>query len=248
MQFKFDLGGNYTNPARTDGFGAQLQSLIYTSIFCDFIHAKYYYSPINVQEHNYENNEKYNQILNHFLGLDSIQIIEKNNEPIHPLPNYVTYPVVESLIENFSTNNVIKLIRNNILKHHQNPKVIVPGKKIIAIHIRRKLQDDTQGPEYYTNLKYYESVVEKISRKLPLGGFQIVICSTGEPSDFEIFKKFKPTLFLNESITQTFSILVNADILVMSKSSFSYSAALLSSGFIVYQKFWHRKNKKWHTI
>jgi len=50
---------------------------------------------------------------------------------------------------------------------------------------------------------------------------------------------------LNENLFDTFTGLVAAEILVTSRSSFSYSAAILSDGEIYYQPFWHPPGEKW---
>ena len=47
------------------------------------------------------------------------------------------------------------------------------------------------------------------------------------------------------NIFDTFTEMVAADALIMSRSSFSYSAAVLSDGDIYYQKFWHPPMKHW---
>jgi hypothetical protein len=42
--------------------------------------------------------------------------------------------------------------------------------------------------------------------------------------------------------------MISSDILVMSKSSFSYVAALLHQGLVIYEPFWHRPMGHWHTV
>ena len=45
--------------------------------------------------------------------------------------------------------------------------------------------------------------------------------------------------YINEDILTTFDRMINSDILIMSKSSLSFSAAILKEGTSVYKKFWH---------
>ena len=47
------------------------------------------------------------------------------------------------------------------------------------------------------------------------------------------------------AVIDTFIGLVAADILITSRSSFSYSAAIISDGEIYYQQFWHPPGDKW---
>jgi hypothetical protein len=45
---------------------------------------------------------------------------------------------------------------------------------------------------------------------------------------------------------QSLTSLANADILIMSKSSFSYIGAVLNtSGLVIYQQFWHEPLSRW---
>ena len=45
--------------------------------------------------------------------------------------------------------------------------------------------------------------------------------------------------YINEDILTTFDRMVNSDILLLSKSSLSFSAAIIKEGTSVYKKFWH---------
>ena len=51
--------------------------------------------------------------------------------------------------------------------------------------------------------------------------------------------------YLNHDIIESFIGMVSADILVVSPSSLSYVAALISNGEIYYKKFWHNPRKNW---
>ena len=72
------------------------------------------------------------------------------------------------------------------------------------------------------------------------------IYSQGELSNFDKYKSDDTILKVNMNIFDTFTEMVAADALIMSRSSFSYSAAVLSDGDIYYQKFWHPPMKHWY--
>ena len=55
-------------------------------------------------------------------------------------------------------------------------------------------------------------------------------------------------LHLNESVEDTFTAMVLADILVTSRSSFSYTAAILSEGIVYYMPFWHPPLPGWISV
>jgi len=80
----------------------------------------------------------------------------------------------------------------------------------------------------------------------------IHIFSQGDISNFIIFQQLKKTFsfveiifHLNEDIAQSFIQMVASDILVISPSSFSYSAALISDAEIYYKPFWHNHLPHW---
>lgn len=126
----------------------------------------------------------------------------------------------------------------------------------IAIHVRRG--DIVIGQENKNaNLKmrwqdnnYFEKVLTKVlatlESKKPI---QIYLFSQGEKKDFSEFNKFKNMHFcLDMNAQDCFLHMVYADLLITSKSSFSYKPALLSNGIKICPKdFWHGypKNENW---
>ena len=115
----------------------------------------------------------------------------------------------------------------------------------IAIHIRRG--DVNPGTEErYTSNEFYVDLITKFRREFP--DSRIGIYSVGQDSDFRELQLKNIYFCLNEDIEKSFHDLVTAKILVTSKSSFSYSAALLSAGDIYYLPFWHRPLSHWKVL
>lgn len=123
----------------------------------------------------------------------------------------------------------------------------------IACHIRR---GDVNNQNKHFIKKYgfsrftdNQAYVEKLTllskildqNKLP---FEIHIYSQGNTNDFKELTNLA-VLHLNESPFESFYNMVQADILITAKSSFSYSAALLSTGLIIYEPFWHQPLDTW---
>jgi len=77
--------------------------------------------------------------------------------------------------------------------------------------------------------------------------FQINVYSEGEKEDFKELLEIA-NLRLDADVFETFYNLVQADILIMAKSSFSYCAALLSRGIIIYEPFWHPPLNDWFIL
>ena len=75
------------------------------------------------------------------------------------------------------------------------------------------------------------------------------IYSQGDEEDlWDAFKEDDIVLHINESVEDTFTSMVLADVLVTSRSSFSYTAALLSEGEVYYIPFWHPPLPHWKVI
>lgn len=77
----------------------------------------------------------------------------------------------------------------------------------------------------------------------------IYLFSQGSEADFPEFKNFKNITFcLDMNAQDSFAHMVFADVLITSKSSFSYNPALLNKGIkLVPANFWHGypKTKDW---
>lgn len=118
----------------------------------------------------------------------------------------------------------------------------------IAIHVRRgdivigqenqnaNLLLRWQGNDYFE--KVLHSVVDTIKTNKPIA---IYLFSQGDKSDFPEFDKFSNLHFcLDMNAQDSFLHMIKADLLITSKSSFSYKPALLSKGIkICPQNFWH---------
>ena len=127
----------------------------------------------------------------------------------------------------------------------------------IAIHVRRgdivvdqenkndNLQLRWQGNDYFE--KVLKNVLNKIETVKPIF---IYLFSQGIENDFSEFEKFKNLHFcLDMNAQDSFLHMVYADLLITSKSSFSYKPALLNKVGIKVcpEDFWHGypKNNDW---
>jgi hypothetical protein len=117
-----------------------------------------------------------------------------------------------------------------------------PDKGVMAVHIRRgDVLNDPQNARRLTSLDKTAAVIRAVASQRP--GLLIKVFSEGDPAEFEKFPADE--LYLNSDVFDTISALANAEILLMAKSSFSYVAALLSRGRIIYEPFWHSPLPTW---
>lgn len=126
----------------------------------------------------------------------------------------------------------------------------------IAIHVRRgdivqkngennpNLSMRYQGNEYFINA--LNTALDYIGEEKNV---KIYLFSQGKPEDFKEFEQFDNVHFcLDMNAQDSFLHMVYADVLVTSKSSFSYKPALLNKGIkFCPMNFWHGypDNEKW---
>ncbi len=114
----------------------------------------------------------------------------------------------------------------------------------IAIHVRRfsiHVDEKVRAKRWLGN-DYYEKVLLKVVKNLhPLKPIKIHVFSTAKADEFLEFSKYGEIMFCNNfNEYESFLHLLKADLLITSKSSFSYKAALISDGIKVCPKdFWH---------
>jgi len=118
----------------------------------------------------------------------------------------------------------------------------------IAVHIRRG--DITKGQETkepgltkrWLTTDYYAELLREILQLIPTGmRYRIYLFSQGEEKDFPELKEIPDLVYcLDMPARDSFLHMVKADVLLTSKSSFSYKPALLSDGIkLCPAHFWH---------
>ena len=215
----------YTISGKTDGFGAQYQAIMSGIAFCEYKNYTYLHTPFTKMEHGVDINK-----MNDFIGIngDNIEedtIIEKFSRVVHFSKNPSIY----------YTPAVIKKIRDF---YYKNPKPVIENIDI-AIHIRRGDVSQVINKNRYTSNDTYNKIIEKLKVKYP--DYNILIFSQGTHADFNDLHISKDNLRLNLDILVTFHSLVSAKVLVMSKSSFAYSAGILNKNTVYYEQFLHNK-------
>lgn len=123
----------------------------------------------------------------------------------------------------------------------------------VAIHVRRgDIMADSSNPNLtirFLSNDYFEKVLSQILEIIKEQQaihwtnkeVQIYFFSQGRKEDFPEFNKFENLHWcFDMSAVDSFLHMVNADVLITSKSSFSYKPALLNKGIKVCpQDFWH---------
>lgn len=114
----------------------------------------------------------------------------------------------------------------------------------IAIHIRRrmKIESDEVWENRGLGNQYFFNILNQVTELLPKDKkVELYLFSQGTIEDFPEFKSFSNIHYCMEmGPIESFLQMVYADLLISSKSSFSYKPALISKGIQICPKtFWH---------
>jgi hypothetical protein len=256
-----------TNQVKDDGFGSQYQTIICSALYGElFSGSEYVYTPPNLQ-HVYDDEK----IVNELYEIMNINSQFMHAAPlvgcnVHTCSFGQAYEFVESNMERcLSSNTMVKLRRafgSNKVNYFDDKFFNV------AVHIRRpSLHHNIDVASYHDGVevksleeKELTTFCHKSNRFLPNSYFLGVmgnirrkhgpnvrfhIYSEGSEENFAEFKRDDVFLHINSELTYTWMGMVFADALVVSPSSFSYTAALLTTGDVYYKTFWHKPSPTW---
>ena len=119
------------------------------------------------------------------------------------------------------------------------------GKFNVALHVRRPNKNDNRLAGTETLDHYYTEKIDHILRTNTDEDIVFHLYSQGNEEMFDMYKKYNPVFHLNENLLPTFTGMVAADVLVISASSMSFAAGLLSDGTVYYHPFWHKPVDTW---
>jgi hypothetical protein len=113
---------------------------------------------------------------------------------------------------------------------------VVPAHPKFHLYARRYTPDES-NLQAITELRY---VAGELSVPIKVNVF-----SEGSPEKFRCYVDAGCDVHISTDPFETFHNLVCSDILVSAKSSFSYVAAILSTGIVIYEPFWHKPMSAW---
>jgi hypothetical protein len=140
--------------------------------------------------------------------------------------------------------NMIKKYRDNIISKFSFNHTINNDKKSIAIHVRAKDVLNPKNIGYrYLNYNYHSDIINKFNNS----DYDLKIYT--QRLGFESDKYVGCNIIYDdiENDYDTFFNLIFSDYLVVAKSSFSYTAALLNNNTVIYHNTGHIKMSHWIT-
>jgi hypothetical protein len=252
-----------TTLGRTDGAGAQAQSLMSAIAFAHAHGLQYVHRPFATIEHAEMEMPAWVRLWEEYFNLgDGESSLADDARPLvsldylHQVPRHV--PVVAAAEHYLHYCNqdpeawerVRPLLRAKYWKNKspgRHPRV--PDELRIAIHMRRgdvsagnkKVANNfTPNATFVNTLQRLRSLIGERAQTL-----RIDLLSQGTPDMFADMSALGATLRLNEPAVETHRAMVEADILVMSKGAFSYTAALLNDGIVLYDPQKYRALQDW---
>lgn len=129
--------------------------------------------------------------------------------------------------------------KNDVISKFDMKNTLSKDKINIALHIRR--DDAINFPQRWVSDEYYLNIIDIIEKNL-FKDYNLTIYTQKNNFNFNKFEKYN---VIYDEITEdydTFVDMVFSDILIMGRSSFSYSAALLNKNMVLYPKNFYCKN------
>ena len=268
MALKYRIGGRnryVTCTGKVDGAGAQTQAVVSVMLFARAIGAHYVHTPFAMIDHHPGSASdwaaQWERFFNfgqsevpaatvHRLGIPSVKVTS---------PFQVTRPGILYLIphcyETWGLSSaplpgLLAELRARFLSD-KAAAAAPPQALRIAMHVRRgDVAPDGPNAQRYTCTdkvnRTYEHLIAVLDR---LGRpYHVTLFSQGDPAQFQDLQDRGVAVANDLDPFHTFEQLVLADVLVTAKSSFSYLAALMSQGSVLYEPFWHSSFPTWLVL
>lgn len=256
------LERDYKILARTndDGVGAQAQAAMSAICFAEAFGLQYVHRPFRVVMHaECEMSEWVRRCEEHFnLGAGALQLADCKS-PIVALEDLLMTPdqwpsgsiVAATHYLHYCNQDpqawerCLPLIRG---RYRQNKPPRKPGPFTVAMHMRRgDVTADKLTANNFTPTAVFVKTIEEIRRALKQRApdARLLLFSQGDPSNFEELTRLGCELHLNGSALDTHRQMIDADVLIMSKGAFSYTAGVLNEGIVLYDPQKYRALQDW---
>lgn len=267
-----DFGGLYysARPNPWAGIGHQMANWISGYWWAKQFGLRYAHLPFSTKE--------WDDFLGFGYDEKTVEELKKNGYKVRKLPRFRETNIDEiclqkKIISSYSGEKVVFVAEQDqgyknqygVMEDIQRKFYNAPSRKCdhfifdknhfnIAIHVRRgDILKDPSNPNlkmrYLSNDYFFRVLLQVLDWVKTEKEIHIYFFSQGIPEDFPEFKIFKNLHWcFDMRAQQSFLHMVYADLLITSKSSFSYKPALLSKGIKVCPiNFWHGypKTKEW---
>jgi len=230
-----------TNYNQVEGFGAQFHHIIAAAVYAELEQKTFLYTPFSSMEHNYDNDSDFlvkKERLINFIGNFDLN-------PYGDIPPKTYKSFFDKNVIACEKSKALRKIKNIFRANKNKDNYFDPDSFNIAIHIRRQNPQDNRRAGTDTPDQFFTAVIDALRKKYKSQKPRFHLYSQGSPKDYQKFVADDVVLHINESIEDTFTAMVFADVLVSCASSLSYAAGLLSDGVVYYIPFWHAPLPDW---
>jgi hypothetical protein len=231
-----------TVPPREDGFGGQFLNLIRAIIFTETNGHTYFDRDIKKMTiQDADNDPTYFSKLINYMNIKKFYLTYADipaGTEIHELPNTIDfYHIYSQNFLHYETSDSARRYKKIFLHDKINP--YDKNFHNVAIHIRKTEKYQTSPYPDFSD-SYYVSFINKIRQEYKgTKSLRFHIYSLGNEDDFSFLIGNDIIFHLNEDLIQTHLGFIFADILLISHSCLSYTAAFFSSGTIYYRDWNH---------
>jgi hypothetical protein len=258
----------YTNELRSDGFGSNYQTLLFTILFVELCcNGEFVYTKPDLKTIYADEADEYEDIMNLSKAFKNITDLS-NTDVVQTVPIWQAYSM-EQHLDSCLASHTMKKIRG-LFKQNKFTSVFDDKYNHVAIHIRRpsmhpnidiwangegwdkgaqSLHDLMNITPRFTSDDYFNSVINHIRNTYTSKPNLFHIISEGKIEDFNNIKGGDIIFHLNDSVKDSYVYMVMSNMFVMSHSSFSYVAGLLNENVVFYKRgFSHTKPNHWLSI
>lgn len=255
------VGSRFMLLPRGDGFGTQVQTLLSALAYCRIKNLTYIHQPWETVGHRPPellSSAKWSADLEAFTGLVDNEI--RFSDSLGPVPAARIVRIDETNVDQYFSDEFLQEMRTRYLassfpRNHSASFLAARDTIRVAVHARRGDVGPTATARYTTNTQlrtFMDQVQMDIQKDDPSRPITFHIYSEGDAAAYsELFDTYgadRVFLHLNEDLKTTFYDMTTANILIMAKSSLSYSAALLSAGQVYSPKFALPALRKWRAL
>ncbi len=251
--------GSITCAGKKDGAGAQALAVITTQAFAAATGVRYIHTPFSSIAHNDDNDPHWAARWERFFnlgegapsdpgGLERVELKRVMDIDIAATDAADRLYVVQHALGYTDANpDAIDAIRADLRDRYNGPDAddssdVDPDVVNVAVHIRRgDVSNSGVNAIRYTDNERIKRALDNVLDAIKKMGetASVTIYSEGSMDDFADFVQPGVQFNLGGDAFLTYHRLVSADVLLMAKSAYSYSAAILSHGACVYEPY-HR--------
>lgn len=252
------------NSHYADGMGMQFFRRFSVWTYCKLYQKEYVHLPFQELEHNYDSNPDFEKIVDNFfnLGYNELSLQDVANEKV------CEYQCLRDYFDDGKVdlyNEVLDEYKEKYFATEKPQLKYNKSKTNVAVHVRRgdivdrKHRFRRRG----SSNQYYLNLMKQINKDYDNCKFYIFSQNKSHKrgkqdksikGNITAFSDFLETdmdvkLILDDCPFSDFHHITMSDVIIMSKSAFSYVPGLLSNARILYNKdFWFKPKSTWEII